>query len=319
MTLSAVPSDQPIDATAVARTLRAEVERVVRGKPDAVRLALCALLAGEHLLVEDIPGTGKTVLARSLAAALGGRFRRVQCTPDLLPSDLTGTTVYEPATGDWSFHPGPLFANVVLVDELNRASPRTQAALLEPMEERSVTVDGATHALPAPFLVVATQNPYGSAGTFPLPESQLDRFGVVLTLGVPDRGAQRELLRGEGGTDALAGVHAVTAPAQFALVVAAVHALHASDAVVEYALDLVEATRADADLLLGASPRATQSILGLARAHAVVAARSYVSPDDVQAVFVPALAHRVVTGEGTSTAVGAAVLERVVTTVPVRT
>ncbi len=317
MTLSALPSGTAVDPQAIAAALRVEVERVVRGKPDAVRLALCALLAGEHLLVEDVPGTGKTVLARSLAAALGGRFRRVQCTPDLLPSDITGTTVYEPATGEWSFRAGPVFANIVLVDELNRASPRTQAALLEPMEERTVSVDGTSHRLPTPFLVVATQNPYGSAGTFALPESQLDRFGIVLTMGVPDRAAQRGLLRGEGGLDALAGVAAVTTPGQLAAAIEAVRSVHVAEAVVEYALDLVDATRAHTDLVLGASPRATQSLLGLARAHAVVAQRSYVSPDDVQAVFLAALAHRVITLDGSATATATRVLSVVMGSVAV--
>ncbi len=322
MSLSAVPSGtapDPVrpDPVHVAAALREQVESVVRGKDDAIRLALCALLAGEHLLVEDVPGTGKTVLARSLAAALGGRFRRVQCTPDLLPSDVTGTTVYGPATNTWSFRPGPVFANVVLVDELNRASPRTQAALLEPMEERSVSVDGTSHALPSPFLCIATQNPYGSAGTFPLPESQLDRFGIVLTMGIPDREAQRALLRGEGGTDALPAVEAVTSPADFDGVIADVLALPMADAVLDYALDLVGATRSHADLALGASPRAAQSLVSLARAHAIVRGRAYVSPDDLQAVFVSALAHRVVTVQGLSIATAARVLDAILASVAI--
>jgi MoxR-like ATPase len=328
MSLSAVPSDPAADPpavglvpdpTLVVGALRAEVESVVRGKPDVVRLALCALLAGEHLLVEDVPGTGKTVLARSLAAALGGRFRRVQCTPDLLPSDLTGTTVYDSASGTWSFRAGPVFANVVLVDELNRASPRTQAALLEPMEEGSVTVDGTTHRLPVPSLVIATQNPFGSAGTFALPESQLDRFGFVLSMGLPDRAAQRALLRGEGGTAALDSVRAVTTPADLSATIASVASVHVADAVLDYLLDLVESTRRHAAIVLGASPRAADSLLRLARAHAVVAGRRFVSPDDVQAVFVPALAHRVVTLEGTAIASGARALSELLGAIAVPT
>lgn len=292
------PLHGPSQPASVAAALSVQVERVVRGKPEAVRLALCALLAGEHLLIEDVPGTGKTILARSLAAALGGRFRRVQCTPDLLPSDLTGTSVFDAASATWSFRPGPVFANIVLVDELNRASPRTQAALLEPMEEGAVSVDGVTHPLPCPSLVIATQNPYGSAGTFALPESQLDRFGMVLTMGLPDRGAQRALLRGEGGATALDHVHAVTSPSELAATIDAIGELHVADVVIEYVLDLVEATRRHAAIVLGASPRATDSLVRLARAHAVLCGRDYVSPDDVQAVLVAALSHRVVTVEG---------------------
>jgi MoxR-like ATPase len=193
----------PSQAVALSRSLFDAVAGAVRGKDEVIRLSLVALLAGGHLLVEDLPGTGKTLLAKSLAAALGGRFGRVQCTPDLLPTDITGTSVYSPADGSWTFRPGPLFANVLLVDEINRASPRTQAALLEPMEEHQVTVDGLTHVLPNPFFCVATQNPHGQIGTFPLPESQLDRFALVLSMGLPERTAEREIVTGQGG----AGVH----------------------------------------------------------------------------------------------------------------
>src|SRR5690349_8867003 len=209
------------DPRAVASELFDAVASAVRGAPETVRLALVALLSGGHLLVEGMPGTGKTLLAKSLATAIGGRFRRVQCTPDLLPADVTGTTVYGPATGVWEFRAGPVFANVVLVDEINRASPRTQAALLEPMEERQVTIDGATHELPDPFFVVATQNPAGAAGTFPLPESQLDRFAIVCTLGLPGRTAEREILDGEGGIDALEALSPVTSPDELATTIAA--------------------------------------------------------------------------------------------------
>src|SRR4051794_39105242 len=228
----------------LSHSLFGAVSSAVRGKDDVVGLSLVALLAGGHLLVEDLPGTGKTLLAKSLAAALGGRFGRVQCTPDLLPTDITGTSVFSPADGSWTFRPGPLFANVLLVDEINRASPRTQAALLEPMEEHQVTVDGLTHPLPDPFFCVATQNPHGQIGTFPLPESQLDRFALVLSMGLPDRGAEREILTGRGGIEVYPDIEAVTDPASVAAAIATVHRIYCAPALIEYVLDLVAATRA---------------------------------------------------------------------------
>jgi MoxR-like ATPase len=269
-------------------------------------------LAGGHLLVEDLPGTGKTLLAKSLAAALGGRFGRVQCTPDLLPTDITGTSVFSPADGSWTFRPGPLFANVLLVDEINRASPRTQAALLEPMEEHQVTVDGLTHPLPDPFFCVATQNPHGQIGTFPLPESQLDRFALVLSMGMPDRSAEREILTGRGGNDVYAVLEPVADPAAVATAIATVHSIYCAPALVEYVLDLAAATRRHPDLTVGASPRASVGLLQAARAHAVVVGREHVTPDDVQAVVGPAFAHRVSIGGGVDTAAGTSVIADIV-------
>ena len=317
MHLQPVGAESPDDAVALAGALVAEVRRALRGKDDAVRLAVVALLSGNHLLVEDTPGTGKTLLARSLAAVCGGRFRRVQCTPDLLPSDLTGTTVYTPATNEWQFRPGPVFANVLLVDELNRASPRTQSALLEPLEERQVTVDGTTYALPDPFCCIATQNPFGSAGTFALPESQLDRFGLVLRLGVPDRDAEREILRGTGGSDVLADLRAITTPEGVLDAMAAVRMVYAAPSIVEYVLDIGAATRRQPGVALGVSPRATKGLLHVARAHALVSGRVHVSPDDVQSVAAPSLAHRLTLDRGGSIDEGAQVVAEVLAHVPV--
>ena len=301
----------------VAAALRSAVDTTVRGKPLAVDLALATLLGGGHLLVEDLPGTGKTLLAKSIAAAAGGTFGRVQCTPDLLPTDITGTSVFRPDTGEWQFRAGPVFANVVLVDEVNRASPRTQAALLEPMEEHQVTVDGSTWPLPEPFFCIATQNPFGQIGTFPLPESQLDRFALAISLGLPDREAEREIVTGAGGIDALPALHAVTNPGEVAVAIKATAATHCDAKVVDYVLDLTDATRSDPRLSQGASPRASTALVHLARGHAVVAGRDYVTPDDVQAVFVGAYAHRVMVAGRIDTTAAREVLTWLLTQVPV--
>jgi MoxR-like ATPase len=303
-------------ALRVASALFETVSSAVRGKDDAVRLALVALLSGSHLLVEDVPGTGKTLLGKSLAAAIGGRFGRIQCTPDLLPSDLTGTAVYAAATGSWDFRPGPVFANVVLVDEVNRASPRTQAALLEPMEERQVTVDGVTHALPDPCFMIATQNPLGTTGTFPLPESQLDRFGVVLTMGLPGRDAEREILTGAGGAAVLPSLESVTNPVELRAVIAAVRRVYCAGAVLEYVLDIAAAVRMHPDVLLGASPRATLALFHAAQAHATVYRRHFVTPDDVKVVAPAVLAHRLLFSTGVDVAAGHATVSAIVDSLP---
>lgn len=301
----------------VATDIRTAVATTVRGKSQAIDLALATLLAGGHLLVEDVPGTGKTLLAKSLAAAIGGQFGRVQCTPDLLPTDLTGTSVFRPDSGDWEFRSGPVFSNVLLVDEINRASPRTQSALLQPMEEHQVTIDGTTWPLPAPFFCIATQNPFGQVGTFPLPESQLDRFSLVLSLGLPDRQAEREIVTGAGGVDLLGKIQPVTDPQEVAEAITATAALYCNDAVVDYILDLAEATRTEARLSQGVSPRASSSLLRLSQGHAAVAGRDYVTPDDVQAVFVAAFAHRVMVADRVDTAAATQVLAWMLTQVPV--
>ena len=290
----------PSEAIAVAAALDGAVNRVVRGKSGVVRLSLTALLSGGHLLLQDLPGTGKTLLGHTLAVAMGGRFGRVQCTPDLLPADITGTSVYQPNSGDWHFRPGPIMANVVLVDEVNRASPRTQSALLEPMEEHQVTIDGTTHALPRPFLCIATQNPHGQAGTFPLPESQLDRFALTVSMGYPDRTAEREVLAGIGARHALETLVPVTTPELLHAVIEAIGELHVETTLLDYLLDLIDATRAPSAPGTGASTRVAVSTLALARAHAVLCGRTYVTPDDVQSVFVCATAHRVGAPDGSA-------------------
>jgi MoxR-like ATPase len=270
-----------------------QLNATVVGKPDTIRLTLVCLLAGGHLLLEDLPGVGKTTLAQALARSLGWPFSRVQFTADLMPSDLLGVSVYEPAQQRFVFHPGPVFAQVLLADEINRASPRTQSALLEAMEEQQVSADGTTHPLPQPFFVIATQNPLEQHGTHPLPESQLDRFLMRLSLGYPNRASERALLTGQDRRSLLADLPQQVSRAQWADWQAQVQAVHASDALLDYLQDLVDATRRTQALQQGLSPRAALSLLKAARAHAWTEGRDYVAPQDLAAVWLPCTAHRV--------------------------
>ncbi|MDP9391568.1 MAG: AAA family ATPase [Actinomycetota bacterium] len=272
--------------------IAANVARVVQGKDDVVRLALVVLLAEGHLLIEDVPGVGKTTLAKALAASIDATVRRIQFTPDLLPSDVTGVAIYDQETREFEFKPGAIFANVVVADEINRASPKTQSALLECMEERQVTVDGVSYELARPFLVMATQNPLDMEGTYPLPEAQRDRFTARVSMGYPDRAAELAMLDDRATVDPLAGLQPVADAAGVRDLVAAVGRLHVADAVRRYVVALVEASRRSPHLRLGASPRAGLQLLRAARASAALAGRDHVLPDDVQALAVPVLAHR---------------------------
>ncbi|MDN4052494.1 MoxR family ATPase [Massilia sp. YIM B02763] len=269
-----------------------QVSQVVVGKDQQVRLALTCLLAGGHLLIDDVPGVGKTTLAHALALTLGLKFNRVQFTSDLLPADVAGISVYEREKNGFSFHPGPIFTQVLLADEINRATPKTQSGLLEAMEERQVTADGVTRPLPEPFFVIATQNPAHQVGTFPLPESQLDRFLMCLSLGYPDAAAERALLMGEDRRAMLKTLQPVMQPGQLMEARQALRAIHASGALVDYLQALAQASRSGKLFAEGLSPRATLALLQAARAWAALEGRDHVIPEDIQALLVPVCAHR---------------------------
>ncbi len=305
--------EEPADVVALARALHANLQRVLLGTPGAVTAAVVAALSGGHLLIEDVPGVGKTVLAQALAASLGATLQRVQGHPDLLPTDVTGVTVYNQESGSWEFRPGPVFAQIVLLDELNRTPPRTQSALLEAMEEQQVSVDGTSWPLPQPHLVVATQNPIGQLGTFPLVESQLDRFAVSTALGYPDAETEAALAQARGGRPALTTLRPVCSVPDWAGAIAASRRVHVAPEVAAYAVALTRATREAPGVRLGASPRATISLVQTAQAHALLYGRTYVAPLDVQATAAPALAHRLV-AEGTGH--GRQVVEHILRTVP---
>jgi MoxR-like ATPase len=304
-------------AFALGEALVRNLEQVVLGSRGALTAAAVAALAGGHLLVEDVPGVGKTVLARTLATSLGAELSRVQGHPDLLPSDITGVSVFMPDTGTWDFRPGPVFAHVVLVDELNRTPPRTQSALLETMEEQQVSVDGQSWPLPRPHLVIATQNPHSQRGTFPLVESQLDRFAMATPVGYPEAADEVRLALHGGGTYALADLGAVCTPEEWGRAQQATESVPVQNAVAAYAVELCRASRTAPGVQLGASPRAAIWLIRAAQAHAVLNARPYVVPDDVKAVALSCLSHRIVTVDAESDAdASAAVVRNLLETTP---
>ena len=275
-------------------TITANIERVIQGKRPTVVLVANCLLSGGHALIEDVPGVGKTLLAKSLARSIDCTFQRIQFTPDLLPSDVTGVSVWDRETGTFVFRSGPIFANVVLGDEINRASPKTQAALLEAMEERQVTVDGVTRVLDPPFIVIATQNPIEHEGTYPLPEAQLDRFMMRLTVGYPSRAKELEMLDTHGDRSTFIDLGAVVHAQDIVRMQDITRRIHVADVAKEYIVDISEGTRDDPELLLGASPRASLYLLRAARTHAAIDDRDYVAPDDIKAILEPVLNHRLI-------------------------
>jgi MoxR-like ATPase len=283
----------PDRVAAEAGEIIAAAERVIEGKRDVIELVVTVLLAEGHLLIEDVPGVGKTMLAKALARAIDCTVRRVQFTPDLLPSDITGVSVYNQETREFEFKPGAVFANIVLGDEINRASPKTQSALLECMEERQVTVDAVTYRLETPFMVMATQNPVEMEGTYPLPEAQRDRFTARIAMGYPSAEAELEMLDSHGRSNPLDTLAAVTDAVAVNRMIEAVREIHVADSIRRYAAEVVRSTRESPELRLGASPRATLHLLRAARAAAALDDRDFVLPDDIQRLTVPVLAHRV--------------------------
>ena len=285
-------------AVALGQAILENLGRVLLGTPEALTAAAVVALSGGHLLLEDVPGVGKTVLARALATSLGAELSRVQGHPDLLASDVTGISVYSPETATWEFRPGPVFAHVVLCDELNRTPPRTQSALLETMEEQQVTVDGQSWPLPRPHLVIATQNPVTQRGTFPLVESQLDRFSMATSMGYPDAATEAHLVLHEGGKYALGDLRAVCTPGEWQGALRATASVVVDPAVADYAVSLCRASRSAPGVRLGASPRAAIWLIRSAQAYAVLSSRDFVAPGDVKAVAVGCLAHRILMDEG---------------------
>jgi MoxR-like ATPase len=294
--MSAVVAPAPLSSTDIGAVRRLEdaIATVIRGKPEAIRAAVITLLSRGHLLVEDIPGVGKTTLARTLAAALGGTFRRIQFTSDLLPSDIVGVSIYDQHGKVFELKRGPIFANVVLADEINRTTPRTQSALLEAMSEGQVSIDDATHELPRPFMVIATQNPAEHYGTYPLPESQMDRFLLRVSLGYPQKGIEKELLKNRHGADPVSGVQPVVDLATVRTLQKGVETIRMDDALLDYAMQIVEETRRHSSIAVGISTRGALAWYRAAQAAALAAGREFVIPDDIKGLAVPCLAHRLV-------------------------
>jgi MoxR-like ATPase len=282
------------ELTDLIARLQQNISSVVLGKPDAVRLAVVALLAGEHVLLEDVPGVGKTLMGKAIARSLAGLFHRIQFTPDLLPADITGSSVYNNQTHEFVFLPGPIFANIVLADEINRATPRTQSALLESMSERQVSADGQTHPLPRPFMVIATQNPVEFEGTYPLPESQLDRFLLRIPLGYPERQVETEVLTSHREGEPVDSLNPAIDCQQVSMLQMAVRQVAVENSISQYVLDIVEATRHCDELHVGVSTRGALALYRAAQASALLSGRRFVVPDDVKKLTVPVLSHRVI-------------------------
>lgn len=306
---------------ALAQSIKENVQHVIVGKDETIDMIFVALITGGHVLLEDVPGTGKTLLAKSIAKSIDGAFKRIQFTPDLLPTDLSGMNVYNQKVSEFQFHPGPVFTNLLLADEINRATPRTQSSLLECMEERQVSIDGDTLVLEEPFIVLATQNPLDNYGTFPLPEAQLDRFMLKLKMGYPSFDESKAILSRFRSGNPLQSIEPVASKEDIVNAQKHYTNVHVDDSILEYLLKIVEQTRKHHEIALGASPRAGQALLRAVQAYAVIGGRDYVSPDDVKAMVVPVLAHRLLFHNTSQlqTSYAESVLQHIVSQVPVPT